>query len=696
MFASLRRLPLMRSVTCAVGVLAVLLAGPLDSARSAEHHSPPRLKRADAFLGIHFDFHAGPDCKEIGKHTTPAMVENIIDLVHPDYLQCDCKGHPGLSSYPTKVGNRAPGIIGDPLRVWRQVTAACGVSLYMHYSGVWDSEAIRRHPAWAAVDAKGKASPNATSPFGSYDDQLLIPQLRELAGVYGVDGAWVDGECWAAVPDYGAAAVKAFRQASGIQEVPRKRGDPHWFEFLEFNREAFRNHLRHYVAEVKKTNPNFEICSNWAFSDLMPEPVSAPVDFLSGDFSPENSVNSARISARYLAEQGKPWDLMAWSFARQPGKAGHPWTQKTAVQLEREAAVVLALGGGFQAYFKQRRDGSITPEQMPVMAEVARFCRARQAICHHAVAVPQVALLYSTAAHYRKLNRLFASEPAPLLGTLQALLASHYSVEILSEHHLAGRMAKYPLIIVPEWDYLEPKFKDELVGYVKAGGSLLLIGPRTAALFARELDVALGKPQPEGPMCLSCNFVRLNSYSDSEVIASVKGECQAAALGANARPIGKLSKSGDLTSPSQPAASLRQLGKGRIAATYFTFSHGYANRATRSDVARGFLNGLVRQLFPRPLVEVRGSNNVDVCVARNHGKLLVNLVNTSGPHETQPIIESIRPVGPLSVAIRTAVAPSKVTLEPGGRPLASRYVDGKIHVTVPQVEIHEIIVIEGS
>lgn len=90
---------------------------------------PKRLKRADSFLGIHFDFHAGPDCNQIGKNTTREMVEAIIDQVKPDYLQIDCKGHPGLSSYPTKVGNPAPGFVGDPLKIWRQVTAERGVAL---------------------------------------------------------------------------------------------------------------------------------------------------------------------------------------------------------------------------------------------------------------------------------------------------------------------------------------------------------------------------------------------------------------------------------------------------------------------------------------------------------------------------------------------------------------------------------------
>ncbi|MBC8128661.1 MAG: hypothetical protein H8M99_16100 [Gloeobacteraceae cyanobacterium ES-bin-144] len=656
-------------------IFSILLAGATGLAAQ----EPKRIPRADAFLGMHFDFHAGSDCKEIGKNTTPEMVENIINLVHPDYLQVDCKGHPGYSSYPTKVGNQAPGFVGDPLRIWREVTARRGVSLIMHYSGVRDEKAVKDHPDWAAVGADGKPDEKATSFFGAYAEKLLIPQLRELAGDYGVDGVWVDGECWASKPDYSEAALKAFREATGIEDVPRKSGDPHWFEFLQFNRQAFRDYLCNYIAEVKKSHPQFQICSNWAFTDHMPEKVSAPLDFLSGDFNPQDSVNSARLSGRYLARQGKPWDLMAWSFSTTPGR-----DQKSAVQLQREAAVVVALGGGFQAYFKQKRDGSIFDEQLPVMTEVAKFCRARQQICHRSVAVPQVALLFSAAAHYRKIDSLFGRDNAAISGALNALLEGQQSVEVLGEHHLRERMEEYPLIVVPEWEYLESSFKSELVSYVKNGGNLLLIGPRTAALFQEELGIVLqDKPEPNRP-------IHLVTSSGAQI--NIKGESQSVTLGTTAKPFGKIHETQNRTSQSQPAASITRLGKGRIAATYFTFGRTYSSAPNKA--ARSYLNDLVTTLFPSPMVTVNGSHDVDVSVARNHDKLLVNLVNTSGPHRTEPIIDHISPVGPLNVTIRHANRPSKVTLAPEGTPLDFNYQDGKILLKVPRVAIHEIIVVE--
>ncbi|MDR1455313.1 MAG: hypothetical protein LBJ01_06655 [Tannerella sp.] len=611
--------------------LLILLAGMSGTGMQCLADEPARLRRDQSFFGIHFDFHAGDDCREIGKHTTPEMIDAIIELVHPDYVQTDCKGHAGYTSYPTKVGNPAPGFVGDPLRTWREVTARRGVALYMHYSGVWDSRAVELHPEWAVMRADHTRDREKTSVFGPYVDRLLVPQLKELAGRYGVDGVWVDGECWATVPDYGERAVRLFREATGISNIPKSAGDPHWYEWMQFHREGFRRYLRHYVAAVRSEYPDFQICSNWAFTHHMAEPVSVALDFLSGDYSPNNSINAARYAGRYLACQGIPWDLMAWSFSHNP----FPREQKPAVQLKREAAVVLALGGGFQAYYTQNRDGSVRLDEMQVMAEVARFARERQPYCHHSMQIPQVALLLSTSDYQHSAGSLFPQYKGHSQGVLQCLLESQHSVDLVSEETLAPDMSRFPLIVIPEWEHIAPSFRADLADYARSGGSLLVIGRETSDQFAGLVGVR---------------------------------------------------------APAEGGLTVQSTGAGKIGLLSVAVGNAYLESG--SEALRKQVDAAVRQLFPDPLVEVGGSPWVDVSVSRLNGKRTVHLVNTSGDHTGAGIIRSIEPVGPLQVSIRCDRKPSGITLQPAGRACDFTWADGKAQVRVDAVEIYDILVVE--
>ena len=111
----------------------------------------------------------------------------------------------------------------------------------------------------------------------------------------------------------------------------------------------------------------------------MPEKVTIDVDYLSGDVTPQNGVYRSAFEARCLAPQGKPWDLMAWGFSWDGGKM--PMSVKSAVQLEQEAAQIMAMGGGVQFYFQQNRDLSLKPWLATMLSEIGEFCRARQPYC---------------------------------------------------------------------------------------------------------------------------------------------------------------------------------------------------------------------------------------------------------------------------------------------------------------------------
>lgn len=654
---------------------------------------PPRKKRSESFLGVHFDFHAGDDSSEIGQHTTRAMIEEVIRKVQPDFIQCDCKGHRGYSSYPTRVGYPAPGIAADALRVWREVTAEHGVGLYMHYSGVWDTEAIRHHPEWAVTNPDGQRDPNITSTLGAYADRLLIPQLRELAGEYGVDGAWVDGDCWATKPDYSPEAVAAFQKATGIATVPRAAGEPGWEEMRAFFREAFRRYVRHYADALHESHPGFQVASNWAFSSFMPEPVSAEVDFISGDYTLQNSVNSARLEGRCMARQGKPWDLMAWGFSTRlfqanPADDDPAFSTKTALQLKQEAAMVLSLGGGFQAYFTQRRDGAVRLYQMDAMGEVARFCRERQAYCHRAEMVPQVAVLHHGADYYRRNPALFASgnQLGALRGVLQALLENQLAVEVLSDHHLSGRMGEYGLIVLPECETLEPGLQRELLEYARKGGSLLAVGPKTAALFEKELGVEFSGPLQE----------KADRYLNFEgfLAGLSRADFRPVWLGEEVTEFGRVHVENDTASASDPAGSVAAFGRGKIAALYFDFGERYQRGGTA--LARSYLGALARELFPCPRVTVSGSRLVDVTLCRKDGHWAVNLVNTGGPHANRDVYtyDEVPPLGPLEVTLRLEEKPRSVLLQPGERAVEWSWAEGLLKVQVPRLELHDIVWID--
>ncbi|MBQ2851051.1 MAG: hypothetical protein IJE77_11275 [Thermoguttaceae bacterium] len=609
--------------------------------------APKRLRRSESFLGVHFDFHANEGDQNIGANTTPEMIQTIIDEIKPDYIQTDCKGHRGFSSYPTKVGNPAPGIVADALKVWRSTTAKNGVALYMHYSGVWDKAALEKRPDWASVsNPEGARSGEMTSVFGGYREGLLVPQLLELANDYGVDGAWVDGECWATQVNYCDEAKKLFLEETGRQTVPTGPGQEGWADWKNFHREAFRRYLRAYLTEVREKAPSFQVASNWAFTDHMPEPVSAPVEYISGDYSRNDSVNSARYSARFMAAQNIPWDLMAWSFAdRADGKG---WSQKPGPQLCREAACVLAMGGGFQAYITQERDGSVNLEKIKPMAEAAKFCRARQALSHRSKPIPQIALFCPTESHYDYFDSV-GGQLFPMITwqrpILQRLLEANYSVEIFATAALCEKMADYPLVVLFRPHILPPELKAKVAEYVRGGGSVLMIGnePINAAADVLADGETVDVEKRDGGWLLR--------------------ECK---LGAGRFAL--------LPTPEGRHAEV-------VAATGAPFAE--------------LLQVALRRLFPEPLVEFAAPQPLDVTVARApDGRLTVHLVNVSGPHAQAGLIDKIDPVVNIETTLRLAERPKKLRLEPSGVDLAFDWADGAAKFAVPSVPLHEIIVVD--
>lgn len=652
------------------------------------HAQKAKIKRADGFFGLHFDFHASLDDKNMGETLTEGMIDSLLTAVKPDFVQIDCKGHGGISSYPTKVGTPVPSFAKNNLKLWREVTEKHGVSLLMHFSGVWDNQAAKLHPDWARVNEKGEKDTQKMSIFSPYKDELLLGQLKELSKEYKVDGAWVDGECWAVVPDYSPQSLALFKKETNITTAPTSKTDAQYFDFMEFNRKSFRNYVKSYIDEIHRFDPRFQITSNWAFSSMMPEPVDANLDFLSGDFLSPNAIDGAAFQARCLAPQGKPWDLMAWSFSIDWKNGVH--TFKSVPQLKQEAAQVLAMGGAFQIYYTQNRDASVKRWEIPSMVELAKFCRERQEFCFHAKQIPQVGLLYSSAAIRRITKNLYNpsdEEIGNFKGILNVLLDNQYSVEALMEHHLKGNMQKYPLLVIPEWHYLDSDFKNELINYVKKGGNLIVMGTKTVALFENELGIKLGELKEKMNPQIS------NDLTKAERFTGIASDYQSFAALSPTLSQAPIFFPDYQKKPKQDIITIANYGKGKIAGVYVDLGQGYLNMETSG--VRNLIGQLGQALLPYPIVEVKGSHLIHVVANQKDNRLLINLVNTSGNHNSKSSFEydEIPTLHHLTLKIKVDKQPQKVTLLPENKALDYFYSPSEkaIFLTLDKLEIHSVI-----
>ncbi len=620
------------------------------------------MKKKKRFFGLHFDFHAGNDV-EIGFRTRPEDIEWYIKEANPDFIQCDCKGHEGNSCYPTKIGKPADKIVSDNLRVWCDTAKKHGVPIFVHYSGVIDVEYTKAHPEDAACDKEGNPTAKI-SLFGRYLNDVLIPQFKELILEYDIDGIWIDGDSWAVNRDYSKLAKPYLWE--DITEVEHNR----------VMHDAFLRYAKTYVDELHTFKPDFMVTSNWMYSSYMPEKPTVDIDFISGDFPHNNSVHVARYEGRCIAAQGMPWDLMAWSFE---------WThfaEKPAVQLQQEAAAVLMLGGGFQIYIAQNKDGSAKCNRSKRIREIADFVHARKMLFEKKP-LAQIGIFFCENSYYQKSN-IFCAAGATntLIGVLNAVLDAQYTANVILEYQL-DTLKNYEIVIIPEWKIMSDSTNAAMTEYAKNGGNLVIIGAECAKQF--------------GTLC-GKDFGEINEFGQAFILdenGSFSGitDCVRRKRPCNILDIktgdGMLYKSGDLRDAILPSYRIDVCGNGTITWIPFDFGTDYFDARTYIHV--NFIKNVLKKLS-LPLVEVN-SKMIDISMQEQENGVILNLLNMNQGRHTQEILiyDEIAPICEVEILIRKAY--KKVTMPLGEEFEYETGIDFT-KIRLKRLDIHSIILLD--
>lgn len=637
----------------------------------------PTKKRSESFFGLHFDFHSR-GILPVGENLRRDIVSKLLDEVKPDYVQVDTKGHPGFSSYPTKSGNPAPDMRGDQLMMWRELTAERGIALYGHHSGLYDMKVAADHPHWAVIDENGAVSREYLSVFGDYSDEFLIPQLLELALDYKLDGVWVDGECWGTKLDYSAAAKREWKKISDIE--PPKPGDKNFGEYLEFIRTGFRAYVTHYINTVKAKAPDFQITSNWMYSIYMPEKPEVPIDFVSGDYSPQNSVNSARICGRFTANQGLPWDMMAWGHNSAGAWTTSNRSTKEYIQYCQEAAYIIALGGGFQFYNIQYNEGSSVQEwAIPLWKNVASFVREREPFCRGASLLPQVGIFMPSESHTADLNIPFSSGSGSMnsaKGLVHLSQDCGYSSEILETHNLLSRdLSEFGVILLGKASRVDNESIEHLLEYVRDGGSLLAASPEAARLFGFDMTDARDR---------MIHICEENTLAPIQILTGDFKNSDANEV------CGYYYNDNCMSDGPYPAAIEKKVGKGRIIATCFDLGSAYPNN--RTGCVKNFYKSKMTKLFKKPLATISGSEYAELVLTRRSDSIFAHLLNHAGEHEVPGVrsYSEIPKLGPITLKLRNDINPDEIYIEPGH----IKWEGDAKEIVIDKLEVHTIIEIK--
>jgi alpha-L-fucosidase len=643
----------------------------------------------NAFFGIHYDLHANKDDTELGRELTAEHLRERLEMVRPDWIQCDCKGHDGYTSWPTKVGSTSPGVVNDALRIHRDVTRKLGIRLGVHYSGVWDFRAIELHPEWAKVGPTGERDKNATCRLSGYTDELMIPQMIEILENYDVDGFWVDGDNWGAQPCWCDRCKAEFTRRTGLTDIPNDKEHKNWQTWLKFHRDLFVEYVDHYAKAVHAKKPSCLVCSNWMYTIRQPDEIRAEIDYISGDYDPSWGAYRAAIEGRAIDSRNMPWDLMAWGFCKTGDiNSSPPWAMKSTLHLSQEVAEVVALGGGIMIYNNPQRSGWLTGWQQQIIADVAAFCRERQEVCFQSKTIPQAAVLHLADHFYANNDPLFNLGQAvqPVEGALHALLETHHSADILPDAVIFDRMDDYKLLVVPEQTRLTKTLIDRLETFAKNGGHVLLSGEQ----------LVNETPELAGVKSQSQTLTKIFLPVGNEAVP-VSGSWQKVELTTGTQPLvyALTQQEPEKDRSDKIIVTRRPIGKGSIVAIHGPIFRDYF--LGHYPRLRKFL-GRIFDSFDIPwLATLTASPRLEMILREKNGKTLVNLINRGAGETLYPqrnMIDEIPPVVDVTVKIRQPTKPKSVSIVPQNTKMEWSYADGFITVQLPRVDIHCVLIVE--
>ena len=600
------------------------------------------------------------------------------------------------------------------------------------------ADAAEAHPEWVHITAEGQprahwATPGrfVTCALGPYNFEFMTEVHREIVSLYPVDAIFVNrwaghGVC------YCENCQRLFRDRHGM-ELPRAGDprDPARRNYMLWRQERLFELWRVWDSAIRGVNPDARFIANaggGALSTLDMKTIGEMADTLFADRQGRHGLMppwaAGKNAKEYRATLGnKPLagitsvgleDRYRWKDSVQHGDE---------IRLWMAAGVAHGLRPWFTKFSGVVRD----PRWLKPVEEFYRWHHGAERYLRNEQSLARVAMVYSqqTAWFYGG-SEARQNVEDHTLGFYQALVEARIPFDMLHDRLLdAAHVGRYKALILPNIAALSDEQCEQLRAYVRRGGGIV-------ATFETSLYDEWGKPR--GDFGLAGLFgVQYSGAVDRGMMNSyltvrkdpVTGRHHPILRGLEDAPriingvqrvrvrVTETLSNPPLTLvPSYPDLPMeevyprpettdtpelypRQRGLGRV--VYFPWD---ADRTywevLCADHGRLLANAVDWAANePRPVV-VEGRGVIDIGAWRQRDSLTVHLVNLTNPMMMKGPYREVIPLSEQRLAVRLpdGVRPRKVRLLVSGADAPVRESGGVLKVTVPAIELHEVVAID--
>jgi hypothetical protein len=610
-------------------------------------------------------------------------------------------------------------------------------ALKMHVVARTDPHAVRdevknAHPDWISVTATGEPRRHwanrdlwVTCALGPYNFEFMDRVHREIVSKYRVDGIFANrwapqgGDC------YCVHCERNFRAAAG-RDLPRTtdRRDPGRRAFIEWRIARLTELWKAWDATVRAANPEARFIPNGP-PDMKTAGELASIQF--ADYQARRGLTppwtNGHRAKEYRSVMGRRPIGGIFSVGLE-----EPYRWKDSVQSEAEIRLWVAEGtaNGMRPWVTKFSGVLYDRRWLPIVERIYEWHFKHERYLRNELPLARVALLHSEQTETYHAGAVPGDRAGDhVLGMYHALVEARVPFELVHEAFLTpDRLDRFKLIILADAAALSDAQCAALRAYVGRGGSLLATfasslydeaGVRRddfglADLFGVSFAGKIDGPMQNAYLRLDADPVTgrrhpiLAGLDDTPRIVNGVFRIDVKPRETFPSPVTLIPTYPDLPMEDvYPRVErteirelyLREIGRSRV--VYFPW-----------DVDRTFWDvlcvdhlRLLRNAIEwatnesRP-VDVDGPGIVDVTVWRQKNSMTVHLVNLTNPMMMKGPLREVLPVGPLRLRILVpeGATARKVQLLTAGTSVAARTINGALAVTVPSVDVHEVVAID--